>query len=338
MNFWTAMGAGFFNDEGLAVELAVVEPPMTSAALLEGDVDVALLPRPQFIPLIAQGRPILLFANLLQHDAINLVVRGELMDARGLSPTAPLAERLAGLNGLKVGVAPGPVGRLRTLFTSAGLDAGQAIEIVRMPGAEQNAAFGDKRVDALYAHTPYLETAILEQGAVILVNQSSGEVPALASRQIHALVTTQKFAEASPDVILGLTRGVFQAQRLIHADLQAAADALLNSGVDGLERRKLETILAIYQPAVPATPAVSVEGVLRELDLWPGEGSVGPAAVAAGSGAGRGDGSGGGGGGGGAGGGGGGGGGGPSGAPDLSNVNIADFLAPQFAEQVIAGQ
>ena len=133
MSFWTAIGAGFFKNQGLAVELLVAEQPTTtSASLLRGEAAAAVLPPPQYLSLIAEGSPILLFANLLQNDAINLVVSQEVMDARKLSPSAPLAERLEGLQGLKVGVATGPVVRLRTLFTSASMDADRVIEIVRV--------------------------------------------------------------------------------------------------------------------------------------------------------------------------------------------------------------
>jgi ABC-type nitrate/sulfonate/bicarbonate transport system substrate-binding protein len=98
LNFWIAQGAGFFKEEGLDVQ--VVTPPNPQGApqfLLQGRVDVALFQSPIYIQLIAQGRPILVFANLLQNDPINLVVRKEVAEARKLNPDAPLAERLKGL-------------------------------------------------------------------------------------------------------------------------------------------------------------------------------------------------------------------------------------------------
>lgn len=49
-------------------------------------------------------------------------------------------------------------------------------------------------MDAIYAHTPYLGTAVVEQDGVLIVNQSAGEVPELADRQIHMLVTTREYA------------------------------------------------------------------------------------------------------------------------------------------------
>ena len=127
----------------------------------------------------------------------------------------------------------------------------------------------------------------MDQDAVILVNQSNGEWPELVSPQIHCLVTTKEFASANESTILGLTRGVYRAQQLLRADLNAAADALFKSGLTGLERPKVEKILSIYQPAIPETPAVSVDGVLKATRFGPrrsGSGGNAPGSGAGGGG------------------------------------------------------
>ncbi len=218
------------------------------------------------------------------------------MSSRVLSPTAPLAERLRGIKGLKVGVASGPPTRLRALFASVGLDVDKDIQMVIVPPEEQNQAFGENRVDALYAHTPYLERALVQQNAVILVNQSRGEVPELSGRQIHSLVTTRSFVSSKPEVLAAMTRAILRAQRLVHADQKAAVDAILRA-VPGLDRQLVETIVSVYEPAIPQTPVVSVEGIEIAHRLFPESQTP----------------------------------------PDLSKVNLADYIAPQFAEQAVKG-
>lgn len=135
-----------------------------------------MLQPPNYGQLITQGQPVLLFANLLQHEPANVVVRRDMADSRGLSPALPLAERLRRLQGLRVDATPGPVNRLGLLFASAGMDADRDIQVVLVPGEEQNAAFARNQVDALFAHTPYLEDALVRQGGVLVVNLSAGEV------------------------------------------------------------------------------------------------------------------------------------------------------------------
>ena len=271
MSFWIALGAGYFRDEGLEVEVIVPPSPMgTGNFLLQSRADIAVMPPPMFLPLIAQENPIVVFGNLLQNDAINLVVRSEVMVERNLNVDASVEERLRGIRGLKVGVAIGPPTLLRVMFESVGLNADEDIEMVIVAGHEQNQAFEDGLVDALYAHTPYLETALMRQGAVLLVNQSAGEVPELGgNRQIRALVTTRDFASDEREVLVRIIRAIQSAQNLAHTDLAATVQAVLDAGVPDLERELVETIVEIYAPAIPTSPAVSTEGLTRELELYP---------------------------------------------------------------------
>lgn len=299
MSFWVAKGAGFFAQEGIEVRVfGRTSGAEDTTILVQGHVEVAVLQPPLYGQLIAQGQPVLVFANLLENDPINLVVRKEVVQARQLSPTAPLAERLRGMQGLRVGAAFAVGPRLRVLFAAVGMDADRDIEWVVLGGDEQNPAFGQRQVDALYTHTPHLEEALARQGGVLLVNQSGGEVPALTGFQIHSLVTTRAFAGSHPQVLVAFTRAIYRAQQLVHADMQATADAVLRSGVPGLERRLVEVLLPIYQPAIPRTPAVSIEGIQRAQRLF------GP-------------------------------GGGPRGRVELSASTLAEYVAPQFAQEAM---
>ena len=69
--------------------------------------------------------------------------------------------------------------------------------------------------------------------------------------------------------MVALARAVFRAQQLLHSDQQAAVEAILQSGVPGLDRGLVETIVEIYAPAIPTTPDVSQAGVMRANELFP---------------------------------------------------------------------
>ncbi len=284
LSFWVALGAGYFADEGLALELSSPPVPAGVLRLLEEEnAPVAVLPPPIYLALVADRRPVRVVANLLQHEPINLVVRRSVAQARGLSRAAPLAERLRGLRGLRVGVAPGPVPRLRAMFAAEGMRADEDVTIEIVPGPAQNAAFAEGRVDALFAHTPFLERALVEQDAVLLIHASAGEVAPLAGLQIHTLVVTAAFAEAQPASVLGLTRAIHRAQQLVHADRAAASEAVLRA-LPALDRRLVEEIVRLYAPAVPDGPRVSAELFARSAALFPVRkplDGLGPAELAA---------------------------------------------------------
>jgi ABC-type nitrate/sulfonate/bicarbonate transport system substrate-binding protein len=259
--FWVAQGAGYLDAEVRAPE----SPGETRKLFTPDGAQVAVLPPPLFFQIVADGVPLVAVANLLRNDAINLVVRQSVAVSRKLDPKLPLKEKLERLRGLKLGVAPGPVSRLDALFKSAGI--ARTVEVVTLMGPEQNQALADGRVDALYSHTPYLERAILQQGCVVVVNQSSGEVPELAARQIHTLAVTAKLLREKRALVDKLVQGIARAETLIHKDRAAALKALLKAAPgDATLAAKL---LDLYEPAIPHEPSVSVEGLRRALELYP---------------------------------------------------------------------
>lgn len=267
--FFVALGAGYFRDEGFDLSLQVAPTPGEVSTLLHADSEqVAVLPPPIYLQLIADRFPLRIVANLLQNDPIDLVVRRSLAEARHWSPTSPLPDRLRALAGVRIGVAPGPVARLRALFRAYGLDADKLLVIVPLMGAEQNDAYAAGRVDALYAHTPFLERALVDQDALLYVNQSAGEVPALATRMIHAIVVTARMARKHPDTVRRIVRAIARAERLIHDDRSAAAAAVARALPDR-PRPLVERLITLYQPAVPPTPVVTVAGLRSALALFP---------------------------------------------------------------------
>ncbi|HEV2548134.1 MAG TPA: ABC transporter substrate-binding protein [Stellaceae bacterium] len=267
---WVALGAGAFQQEGLAPELVIDDTPQAAgSALLKGEADIAVMPPPMFLGAMAEGKPILLFASLLANEPIDFVVSKEVAEARHLSSAASLRDRLQALKGIKVGVAGGPPPRLQALFASVGMNANEDIDMVLVWGRDQVQAFAARQVDALFAHTPYLETVLAKHGAVLVADLSGGEVAELAHGQIHALATSRVRAEAAPDLIAAATRAIYRAERLIHSDRKATVDAVLASGVKEFERTLVETIAAIYSPAVPVTPAISLAGIERDAELFP---------------------------------------------------------------------
>jgi NitT/TauT family transport system substrate-binding protein len=271
MNLWVAAGAGYFEDEGLDVQL--VSPPMPGQIpqlLLQGQVDVTVLQAPLYLGMIGQQHPVQLFVNLLTNDPINLIVDRDVAEARNLSATAPLPERLEAMRGARIGVADEASNRLRVLLESVGMDPDQDVQIVLLHGEDQIPAFTGGTVDALYTHTPFMEEALVDHDAFLLVNQSSGEVPQLANLEVHTMVTTRSYVDTNPQALLRVTRALYRAQRLLHSYPGAAVDAVLGSGIPALVPARIETLVDLYAPAVPETPIVSPRGVVRTADLWEG--------------------------------------------------------------------
>lgn len=269
LSFWVAQGAGYFHDEGVDLTLEVPPTPGEVRDLLDkSSAPVAVLPPPIYLEQIAARGPWRLVANLLRNDPINIVVRRSVVAARKIMLQAPVDERLRALRGVRIAVPPGPASRFAALVSAAGLDAAKDFQIVTMMGAEENEAFAQGRVDALFAHTPFLERALVDEDAVIVVNQSAGEVGRVTFKQIHALAVRADFAAKQPKLVSAMVRAIARAERLIHGDRKAAVDAICKAQ-PSLDRKHVETIVDVYEPAVPATPEVSVDGLRAALALFP---------------------------------------------------------------------
>jgi NitT/TauT family transport system substrate-binding protein len=267
--FWVALGAGYFAEEGIdVVPVSPASPALAQSAFTDGDAPAALLPAPVYERLIAEELPFVLVANLLANDPIDLVVLRATAEARGLAATAKLADRLRAMRGLRIGVGPHPRPRLAALFASEGLDVDAVAKVVVVRGDEQNEALASGRVDALYTHTPFLENAIVDEGAVVVARPSAGEVPALADRQIHALAVTRALLEADPRLVAGLVRAIARAERLVQRDAGATEDAVLRA-LPSRDRAHVSVLVSLYGPAVPASPEVSSRKITRELAFYP---------------------------------------------------------------------
>lgn len=268
MSFWLAK-ALFFSNDGIDVE--IVSPPVPQQALAwieDKKPDAAVLPPPMYLELVANRAPWVLGANLLANDPIDLVVRKSVADAKGITRDLPIRERLERLRGVKIGIAPHPPPRLRELYKSVGLDAAKDATTITIHGKGQNAAFERGEVDALYAHTPYVEKALVHQDAVLVVYQNGGEVKELANRQIHALTFSRAFLNAHHEDAQAMVSGVARAETMLR-NSPGDAVAPLQKAFPDRDPAEVDRIVHLYSPAIPATPKVTTDGFAPAVVFFP---------------------------------------------------------------------
>src|SRR5260370_27132069 len=111
------------------------------------------------------------------------------------------------------------------------MNADKDVQLITIGGPDQVKAFADDRIDVLFAHTPYLETVLVQHDAVLLVDTSGGEVPILADGQIHALGTTRALARSKPEMMAAVPPPIYQTERLINSTPKATVIPFLPIGV-----------------------------------------------------------------------------------------------------------
>ncbi|MCA0201653.1 MAG: ABC transporter substrate-binding protein [Proteobacteria bacterium] len=269
-SLWIAMGAKLFEAEGLVpFILPAPQPRSVGGRLFTGEADIAVLPPPMYLGMMAEAKPVRLFASLFANDPINLVVRKEIAAVRKVPLQGSLKDKLGALKGLTLGVAGEPPPRLHALFAAAGMDAAKDVEIVIIHGPDQVAAFKERKVDVLFAHTPYLETVMVDEGAVLVIDTSGGEVAGLTGNQIHAFGAANIVVREKRDLLIKVTRAIARAQRMAHTDAAATVAALKASAAANVDPRQVEAIAAIYADAVPVNPRISIDGIRRAATLYP---------------------------------------------------------------------
>lgn len=269
LSVWVAKGAGLLEAEGIETQL--MPPPggdTSSEMLRRGDAQVALLPPTRYIPLIAQKFPLIVAANPLENDGINLIVRRSVLEARHLTPSMPLVDRLKGVRGSRsASLMVRPRGFVRstrrkgsTPTTTSSSSCSKAIR--RTKRSAKKTSTRSTRT----APTPSAPSS--SRTASFLVNQSAGELPELAHRAMFALCATRAFATAEPAALAAIVRAIGRAEELTHKDPKGAVDAVLRV-FPSMDRGLVEALVTLYEPAVPKTPTVTAEAIVASAKLLP---------------------------------------------------------------------
>lgn len=227
-------------------------------AVRQGRVDMAVVPVLMVVQSLNSPRPLVAIGEVAGSN-LNVVVAGGIARDLGLTTESPLQDRLSGLEGLRIGHAPGPlvVNTAQAVVEAAGLDPGQDVELISVRGEDQVAALTGGDIDAIVGHHPYLEEAIVGEGAMLLLHLTGGEIPSVGTFPLLVLAVPAGGA-MDEEVLTSVLAALAEAQQAIHDDPTAAMQAL-ESAFPDLSGPLLEEGLNIYLASVPTTPVITRE-------------------------------------------------------------------------------
>ena len=215
--FYIAKEKGFFEAEGLEVELILMEDVKTRMpALAAGRVDAAATTVDTMLNFYSAKRPFrYLFAVDDSKGGDGIVANNDI-------------EAIADLAGKKIAFTEGSVSQfyLSVLLREAGLSLSD-IEMVNMTAGDAGAAFVAKRVDAAVTWEPWLTRGNQAEHGHILVDSSSS--PGLITDVV--LTTVETLEERTAD-LQALYRAWVRAVDWRKAN-EAEADAIMARGVGG---------------------------------------------------------------------------------------------------------
>ena len=221
-----AVELGFFEDQGIDVELEMIFPVgRAMEALRDGGVDCVAGPAHATLSAFPGWQGAKLLAALSQHTFWVLGQRSSL----GARPGD-----VAAVKGLRIGAAPGPDAALRRLLDEAGVDPESDVALATVPGSgEPGVSFGvhaakaleEGAIDGFWANAMGAEVAVRSGiGSVVLDPRRGIAPPGARDYTFAALVATDRLIEDSPATAEGAVRAVVEAQRALRADPSRAVE------------------------------------------------------------------------------------------------------------------
>ncbi|OLS02672.1 ABC transporter substrate-binding protein [Tissierella creatinophila] len=195
---------GYFEEQGLDVDIVTVQGDVPTAPVLSGDAQFGL-----FGPEMILG-----FNEKMQGTKLLITATDKFPYSFVSSPEYNSIESLKGtsINGADSGSSPRQF--VRSVLKSAGLNVDSDASYVKMPNSGILAALENKDVSATYA-SPETRQLLLDSGAKMLVDMYEPEVhkKILNSEtyEMYITFTTDKYIEENPEVVQKYVNAVYKA-------------------------------------------------------------------------------------------------------------------------------
>lgn len=212
-----AVAEGFFEEEGLTVEIQIVEGGAAAIpALVSGDLDITFGNYVSFFLASSEGLDLRIIAE--QNRATPGFSSIMTLPDSGIEAPTDLEGKRVAVNTL-ANVAEITT---RAQIADAGGDP-DAAEYVEIPFPDMPAALERGDVDAIFAVEPFVTIATSSLGAVEVANPYGGR---LEGFPVAGFQTTSEFAEANPNTVAAFQRAMIRASELAAGDPAAVVEIL----------------------------------------------------------------------------------------------------------------
>jgi NitT/TauT family transport system substrate-binding protein len=218
---------------GIAVDLLASGTSSTIIvdAVLAGQVEFGSPGTADALQAIRQGAKLKIIAAIVNNLQV-MVMRDDVVQKLGVSPTAPIADRVRALKGLIIGT--GAVGSthyqiLRAYLKQYGLDPDKDVRLIGM--ADTSALIGgieQKRYDAIAYASPIVEQAIAKHLASTWISGPRGDIPGSDDVKTCVIVARADTVESHRDDVEALRAALADALHTVGSD-HIATGATLHS-------------------------------------------------------------------------------------------------------------
>jgi len=263
---------GCFARQGLAVKFPVLGTGSTlTAALVSGSAPVVLGGAGEQVAAWAKGQRVLTLVNVYWGLAASIILSKETADKTGVSPTAPVRDRLKALDGLLIAV-PSATSTYTNSFKGAAEALGAKMRFTYMAQPAMVAALEAGAIQGYSAGAPFWGSQVARGRAVVWVSGPKGELPVENTpASITAFHAMASFAEANP----GLIKQIVDAYRDFSNILEKSPDqvrAALGKLYPEVDSATLEVLFNAEREAWKYRP-VTAAHMKQEIDFMRASGS-----------------------------------------------------------------
>ncbi|MBI2155958.1 MAG: ABC transporter substrate-binding protein [Candidatus Rokubacteria bacterium] len=231
-SIYVARAQNFFEQEGVDLDLQIVRGDVVAAQALVGrTAPMAALGGTEATTFWSRGiKDFIAVVPVISAVTTSVAVRKDLVEARGLSRSLPIAKRIAALKGLRIATAS-PGGAVYTvvsyLLRREGIDPKTDATLISMGGpVEMLAALKARQIDAIAMSPPAPETAEAEGAGTVLVAVAKGDVPELANIPYDILLVSRDYAAKNGEAVRRVVRAIVRASAFIRENPAGTRDSL----------------------------------------------------------------------------------------------------------------
>src|SRR5215475_10447511 len=216
LSLYAARANGYFADEGVTLELIIVQGGADIAAIISGNVDFDATSTGGLLRAFSGGTDLLGVYNILGKCVFDLVIRKETAQRLGITSAMSVQERLKRIKGTVIGAGSGigviPYQVAYFRVKEAGLEPGKDVTILAAGGGESAlVALRTGHIDIMSSGPPFPQIALKSGDAISLVANTKGEYPKLNSFQQAVLLVRPEYAKKNPEtvrhVVAAMVRG-----------------------------------------------------------------------------------------------------------------------------------
>jgi ABC-type nitrate/sulfonate/bicarbonate transport system substrate-binding protein len=272
--FYVALGANYFADEGLDVEIVGLNSGTAmAAAIAGGGADVAPLAMTHAVTSGVQGGGLVATSALFNVYPNSVVLTKEAIAKSGITSGMSLDEKIKRLTGLTLGItAPGGASdiQIRKMLLTRGLDPDRVVKLQPLGNqAAMLAAVQKKAVDGFVMSAPVDEIAQQRGTGVIAINPFAEPIPELAEVPYSVWGTSRATLQKRPAVMAASLRAITKAIKLA-AENPEETLRVMRPQLKDVPPEALDAVIEKYRHGSARTPVISpaqVEATVRWMNL-----------------------------------------------------------------------